>query len=42
MAVTDIPTLKVVATPAIGTGPDAAGFDSTPRPGLQFERRAAR
>jgi len=29
MAVTDIPTFKVVATPAIGNGPDAAGFDST-------------
>lgn len=28
MAVTDIPTLKVVATPAIGSGPDAAGFDA--------------
>ena len=32
MAVTDIPTLKVVATPAIGQGPDAAGYDS----GLAF------
>ena len=29
MAVVDIPTLKVIATPAIGSGPDAAGFDST-------------
>ena len=29
MAVTDIPTMKVIATPAIGSGPDAAGFDST-------------
>jgi DNA-binding beta-propeller fold protein YncE len=29
MAVIDIPTWKVVATPAIGAGPDAAGFDST-------------
>ncbi|MEI9974334.1 MAG: YncE family protein, partial [Ignavibacteriota bacterium] len=29
MAVTDIPSWKVVATPAIGSGPDAAGFDST-------------
>jgi DNA-binding beta-propeller fold protein YncE len=29
MAVIDIPTFKVVATPAIGSGPDAAGFDST-------------
>jgi DNA-binding beta-propeller fold protein YncE len=28
MAVIDIPTLKVVATPAIGPGPDGAGFDS--------------
>src|SRR5208283_3754248 len=24
-----IPTLKVIATPVIGSGPDAAGFDST-------------
>ena len=29
MAVTDIASWKVIATPAIGTGPDAAGFDST-------------
>lgn len=29
MAVTDIATKKVIATPAIGAGPDAAGFDST-------------
>ena len=29
MAVTDIPTMKVIATPAVGAGPDAAGFDST-------------
>ena len=29
MAVTDIPTFKVVGTPAIGAGPDAAGFDSS-------------
>jgi len=29
MAVTDIPTFKVVATPDIGNGPDGAGFDST-------------
>jgi DNA-binding beta-propeller fold protein YncE len=29
MAVIDIPTWKIVATPAIGSGPDAAGFDST-------------
>ncbi|HLJ48350.1 MAG TPA: YncE family protein [Bryobacteraceae bacterium] len=28
MAVTDIPTLKVIATPAIGPGTDGAGFDS--------------
>ena len=28
MAVTDMATLKVVATPAIGAGPDGAGFDS--------------
>jgi YVTN family beta-propeller protein len=34
MAVTDIPTLKVIATPAIGQGPDAAGFD--PDLGLAF------
>ncbi len=27
MAVTDIPTFKVIATPEIGHGPDAAGFD---------------
>jgi len=32
MAITDIPTLKVIATPAIGQGPDAAGYDS----GLAF------
>ena len=29
MMVVDIPTFKVVATPAIGSSPDAAGFDST-------------
>lgn len=34
MAVTDIPTFKVIATPAIGDGPDAAGFD--PALGLAF------
>jgi DNA-binding beta-propeller fold protein YncE len=34
MIVTDIPTWKIVATPAIGAGPDAAGFDSTQ--GLAF------
>jgi DNA-binding beta-propeller fold protein YncE len=34
MAVTDIPTFKVIATPKIGQGPDAAGFD--PALGLAF------
>ena len=34
MAVTDIGGMKVIATPAIGTGPDAAGFD--PGTGLAF------
>jgi hypothetical protein len=34
MAVTDIPTFKVIATPKIGNGPDAAGFD--PATGLAF------
>ena len=34
MAVIDIATMKVIATPAIGTGPDAAGFD--PDLGLAF------
>ena len=34
MAVTDMATLKVVATPAIGAGPDGAGFD--PGLGLAF------
>ena len=34
MAVTDIATMKVIATPAIGAGPDAAGFD--PDLGLAF------
>jgi DNA-binding beta-propeller fold protein YncE len=29
MAVVDIPSGKVIATPAIGSGPDAAGYDST-------------
>jgi DNA-binding beta-propeller fold protein YncE len=29
MIVVDIPSWKIVATPAIGSGPDAAGFDST-------------
>ena len=34
MAVTDIATMKVIATPAIGASPDAAGFDSSQ--GLAF------
>ena len=34
MAVTDIPSLKVIATPTIGSGPDGAGFD--PGLGLAF------
>ena len=34
MAVVDIPSLKVIATPAIGPGPDAAAFD--PATGLAF------
>lgn len=34
MAVTDMATLKVIATPAIGQGPDAAGYD--PALGLAF------
>ncbi len=34
MAVTDIPTFKVIATPAIGSGVDGAGFD--PGLGLAF------
>ena len=34
MAVIDIPTLKVIATPAIGPGPDAAAYD--PGTGLAF------
>jgi len=34
MAVTDIPTFKVIATPKIGQGPDAAGYD--PGTGLAF------
>ena len=29
MIVVDIPSWKIIATPAIGAGPDAAGFDST-------------
>jgi len=39
MAVTDIATKKVIATPAIGGGPDAAGFDSTL--GLAFSSNGA-
>jgi len=34
MAVVDIPTMKVVASPATCNGPDAAGYD--PGPGLAF------
>lgn len=34
MAVTDIKSMKVIATPAIGAGPDAAGYD--PGTGLAF------
>jgi DNA-binding beta-propeller fold protein YncE len=34
MAVTDIPTMKVIATPAIGPGTDGAGYD--PGTGLAF------
>jgi DNA-binding beta-propeller fold protein YncE len=34
MAITDIPTMKVVGTATIGNGPDAAGFD--PGTGLAF------
>jgi YVTN family beta-propeller protein len=34
MAVVDIPSLKVIATPAIGPGPDAAAYD--PGTGLAF------
>jgi DNA-binding beta-propeller fold protein YncE len=34
MAVTDIATLKVIATPAVGAGPDAAAFD--PSSGMAF------
>jgi len=39
MAVTDIPTFKVIATPKIGQGPDAAGFD--PGTGLAFSSNGA-
>ena len=34
MAVTDIATMKVIATPAIGAGTDGAGFD--PGTGIAF------
>jgi len=34
MAVVDIPSFKVIASPAIGAGPDAAGYD--PGTGLAF------
>ncbi len=37
MAVTDIPTLKVIATPAVGAGPDAAAFDPSSGHGLQLQ-----
>lgn len=39
MAVTDIPSFKVIANPKIGGGPDAAGFDSTL--GLAFSSNGA-
>ena len=39
MAVTDIPSLKVVATPPIGGGPDGAAFD--PGLGLAFSSNGA-
>ncbi len=39
MAVTDIPTFKVIATPKIGQGPDAAAFD--PALGLAFSSNGA-
>ena len=39
MAVTDIPTFKVIATPKIGQGPDAAAFD--PGTGLAFSSNGA-
>ena len=38
MAVTDIPTFKVIATPKIGQGPDAAAFDPALGPGVQLQR----
>ncbi len=37
MAVTDIKAMKVIATPAIGQGPDAAGLRSRHRPRLQLQ-----
>jgi YVTN family beta-propeller protein len=39
MAITDLATLKVVATPPIGAGPDGAGFD--PGLGLAFSSNGA-
>jgi YVTN family beta-propeller protein len=39
MAVTDTKTMKVIATPAIGAGPDAAGYD--PGTGLAFSSNGA-
>ena len=39
MVVTDIPTLKVIATPPIGAGPDGAGLRCRARAGLQLQRQ---
>jgi DNA-binding beta-propeller fold protein YncE len=39
MAITDLTTLKVIATPPIGAGPDGAGFD--PGLGLAFSSNGA-
>ena len=39
MAVVDADSGKVVATPAIGAGPDAAAYDEKAKRGLFFERR---
>ncbi len=39
MAVTDIPTMKVIATPAIGSGTDGAGFDPAGWPSARRRRR---
>ena len=39
MAVTDIATMKVIATPAIGAGTDGAGFDPGSGTRLQLQRR---